>query len=269
MSIFLFGLASGFLVGAGLEADFERDAAREIASRLEGPAKVHVDARTNLTALWGEVASVTIRASDFSTPALPFFTEPQRSTRGKVSRVHLRLKEFTLAGLRVAEIDATIPGCRFDLGLATRKRQFRLSRSGVGTGSVVIRADDLVRYVLGKFPEIKTMTLQLRNGRALMEGDAEILILQTKYRIDAALTSPDGSTFALSDARITFDGNPADPISADALLRTLNPVIDLNKDLKLYGAVHVRQVSLANDELRASGDTRIPNLPDPPSGGTL
>ena len=63
---------------------------------------------------------------------------------------------------------------------------------------------------------------------------------------------------ALTDAEVSVDGAPASPEAASALLMALNPVVDLDKDLQLHGAIDVQKVELDRGELFATGLTRIP-----------
>ena len=62
-------------------------------------------------------------------------------------------------------------------------------------------------------------------------------------------------------ARITFDGVPADPMAAKVLLDVMNPVVDLDDDLGLYGAVNVETIRAENGLMIASGRTQIPEKP--------
>ena len=55
---------------------------------------------------------------------------------------------------------------------------------------------------------------------------------------------------------------PATAEADEALLQTLNPVVDLNKDLHLYGAINVDKIDLQDDRLTGSGATTIPLLPE-------
>ncbi|PMY18355.1 hypothetical protein C1X37_33915, partial [Pseudomonas sp. FW305-3-2-15-A-R2A1] len=86
----------------------------------------------------------------------PLFVEPKRSKRGWVRKLSLDLSDFTLNGLRVERLAATIPDCNFDMSLAAREKRIRVSKSGTGSGEVVVLAADLERFVLKKFREIKT-----------------------------------------------------------------------------------------------------------------
>ncbi|RYG33997.1 hypothetical protein EON81_16775, partial [bacterium] len=75
----LFAIFGGFLIGAGITADFERAAGREIAGTLQGKPNVRVRTRASFGALAGEMVAVRIEASRFETDGLPFFAEPHRS----------------------------------------------------------------------------------------------------------------------------------------------------------------------------------------------
>ncbi|MBX3096751.1 MAG: LmeA family phospholipid-binding protein [Fimbriimonadaceae bacterium] len=252
------GIGLGF---AGREEQrFERLAATDIAARLEGESKaVSVNVRPDgLAALGGGLTFAEITAHDFSLQQLPLFTEPDRSTAGRIDLLRLNLSNFSLRGLRVARLEANIPDCRYDFGLARREHQIRLSRSGEGTGQVEIRAADLAEYIVAKFAEIKTCTVELRGGWAWIEGYGEFVIVKSNFAVIARVI-PDGSRkLALSEAKIYFDWQRADALAAKVLLDTLNPVVDLDADLGLHGAVDVESVRCADGLLVAAGTTRIP-----------
>ncbi|MFQ3676695.1 MAG: LmeA family phospholipid-binding protein [Fimbriimonadaceae bacterium] len=259
------GLIVLFGLGEAEVRSFERRAAADIAAQLDGPdrrVRVRSSLAAPLSAAWGDIRRVEIEAERFSTEGLPLFTEPHRSAKGRIGELNLQLREFRLRGLAIERLDASIPGCRFDHALAVSKRQIRLSRSGEGRGSVRVRQEDLEAWIVGKFVEIKRATVSLANGRAVVEGYGEFLVIATEFRVDARIEAPDGRRLALVDANITFDGRPADPLSSQALLQSLNPVVDLDEDLGLYGAVDVTEIRLENGYLEAFGTTRIPTRPE-------
>lgn len=256
----------GLLYGAGARElrRFESFAASDIRSKLEGPAvqvDVHAQPAGLVGAAWGELASVTIHASNFSTPGLPLFTEPERSKKGSVRRLDIVLDNFTLAGLRIDHLEASIPNCRFDFALALRKHQIRLSKSGIGAGYVRILEKDLEAFILAKFHEIKRATVRIDKHKVFVEGYGEFLIVKTNFLVIANLEPVDGTKLALSDAYILFDDRKADPAAAKALLDTLNPVVDLSKDLNLLDAIKIKRLRMLNGVLEAWGDTKIPDMP--------
>jgi len=257
----LAGLAFG--LGSGEVRRFENGAANDISAKLQGEHK-QVKVRTKFdlfAALGGRVKSATITATDFTTDGLPLFTQPTASQRGRLDELKIVLKDFTLGSLQVKSLQARIPGCRFDLNLALRHRRIRLSKSGEGQGSVQIAADALAEFIKHKFHEIKRVTIRLENDKAYVEGYGEFLIFSTNFAVEAKLVSPDGNKLLLTDAKITFDGKEADEASRDVLLKSLNPVVDLDEDLKLYGAIRVGKITLSNGMLNAEGKTRIPDDP--------
>lgn len=256
-----FGLCWG--VGRAEIRSFEHEAAAEIASKLQGPDKrVVVRSRLNgLAGLWGDLAEADIAASNFSTKGLPLFTEPNRSKQGIIRRLHIRLTDFQLSGLDVASLEASIPDCRYDFGLALRKKQIRLSRSGVGMGRVIIRQEALEKWILRKFHEIKRVTVRIDKDKAWVEGYGEFLITKTNFEVIASLEPLDGTKLVLTDAKVYFEWNRVDEPGRKVLLDTLNPVVDLRKDLGLFDAIEVEGLRLRDGVVEAWGKTRIPILP--------
>lgn len=242
---------------------FERAAAAEIRSKLTGESpKVNVKVELNgIASLWGDLRSATISASAFATEGLPLFTEPERRRSGKLGTLRLRLSDFTLAGLRVESLSADIPGCRYDFGLVVSRRVFRLSRSGVGTGTVVLLEKDLEAFILKKYREIKRVTVKIDKDKVFVDGYGEFLIAKTNFQVIASLEPIDGTKLSLTNARIYFDWRRADEPARKVLLDTLNPVVDLQRDLGLYDAVTVEGLRLRDGKLTAWGSTRIPVKP--------
>lgn len=252
-----------FGLGGGEVRRFERAAAAEIRSKLTGDApKVGVKVELNgIASLWGDVRSATITASAFQTEGLPLFTEPERRKSGKVGTLRLRLYDFSLAGLRVESLSADIPNCRYDFGLVLSRRVFRLSRSGVGTGEVVLLEKDLEAFILKKYHEIKRVSVKIDKDKVFVDGYGEFLIAKTNFQVIASLEPVDGTKLSLTNARIYFDWRRADEPARKVLLDTLNPVVDLQRDLGLYDAVTIKGLRLRDGKLRAWGATRIPVRP--------
>lgn len=264
LGFILAGLGVLFGFGSMTVDAFEKSAAKDILAKLSGPDAM-VTVQTKLNGLvggpLGDVKQATIRASHFQTAGLPLFTEPWRSKKGIVRDLRIDLKDFQLGGLAIESLTAAIPDCRYDYSLATRKRVIRLSKSGVGTGTVRIRQEALEAFILKKFHEIKSVKVRIEKDKVFVDGFGEFVLVQTNFSVIATLGSPDGKTLELQNTRIFFDGKPADDLAQRALLHTLNPVVDLNKDLKLYDAISVKGIRLLNGFLEAWGDTRIPDAP--------
>lgn len=257
-------VAGAFGIGGALQGGFEARAAEDIASRLGGDdPQVTVTIEPNgIAGIWGDVTRATISASDFTLQELPLYTEPDRSQSGRLQELILDLRDFRLRGLDCEELFARIPGNRYDFGLARNQGQIRLSRSGSGEGYVRVREEALARFIVSKFAEIREATVRVYNDVIWVEGVGEFLLLRTSFTVIANLISPDGSTLELDNARIYFNWQRADEFAAQALLQTLNPVVDFDRDLGLAGAIRVERIRLRDGVLEAGGRTQIPERPE-------
>jgi hypothetical protein len=96
-------------------------------------------------------------------------------------------------------------------------------------------------------------------------------VIKTQFFVRAKLVPLDDFQLVLTDARILFDGFRAELEVAQTVLDTLNPVVDLNQDLGLHGAIRVQEVDSRNGALTVSGKTTIPVDPGAmvPSGPSL
>lgn len=256
------GLAFG--LGAREVRRFERLAAEDIAATLSGDSKkVSVKSELNgiIGGALGDLKRVTIRARTFSTAGLPLFTEPGLAANGKVRELRIELDDFVLGNLRVEHLEATIPECRFDYNLAVRKKKIRLSRSGTGVGRVRLLEKDLEAFILKKYREIKRVSVRIEKDRAFVSGYGEFLVIQTEFDVIARLTPVDGSKLMLTDAKVFFGERFTDQAVRDIVVQTLNPVVDLDKDLNLHGAIRVEGLTLQNGVLEAWGRTKIPDRP--------
>jgi len=257
------GLAALFGIGAATVRGFEHSAAREIASKLEGEHK-EVSLSVTYPGLFspviGEVGTATIKASRFRCEGLPLFTEPSRSKKGTIQMLRLDLSDFYLRDLRCERFLANIPGCRFDFALAASKRQIRLSKSGLGTGTVELKVKDLAPYILKKYAEIKSVEVTTDGHWVRVQGYGQFLVLNASFDIKARLTT-NGGQLLLSDCIIRIDNKETDPESEKALIDTLNPVIDFAKDLDLYDAVDAKSVEILGNTIKVTGSVKIPDLP--------
>lgn len=249
--------------GKGEVARFERLAAAEILSNLGGDhAKVKVRAELNgiLGGLTGDLKRASIDASAFTTPRLPFFTEPDRTKRGRVRTLELKFTDFELAGLRVKSLTALIPDCRYDIGLAMRKHHFRISKSGTGTGEVAIDYADLETYLARKYREFKTVHISRRLDALVIEGDGVFVMAEARYRLITTLRV-EGSAIYMGTSRLFLKDSLLDEEATAAVLKSFSPLVDLDRDLKLYGAVSLNKIVLGDEGLVALGAVKLPDRP--------
>ena len=260
--LLLFGLTYG-AVHREVQV-FERHAAADIMEQLQGEKRT-VEVKTQINqpfgALFADLRRATIRASHFSTDGLPLFTDPERPKSGTVRELRIELSDFTLKGLRIESLNSSIPDCKFDRDLALRKKQIRLSRSGVGRGVVTILEEDLAKFIPKKVREIKRCSVKIGRGKVWVEGYGEFLIAKTEFLVVADLEIEDGVRLNLTNARVVLGWQKADEMSRKVLLDAMNPVVDLQKDLGLLDAFMLQSVVCLNGRLVATGLTKIPDRP--------
>lgn len=244
---------------------FERGSAEDIASRLGGEqksVKVHVRLDGVAGGSQGRLRSARIEARSFQVDGLPLFTERDRARDGFIGVLELRLYDFTLRTLFIKELSADLHQCRYDFGLAKRERRVRLSQSGTGPGYALVTADALERFLLSKYPEIKTVSVRLEKYKAFVEGYGEFLVARSPFYVIADLQPRQGTQIWLSNAIVFLDGRRASQETERALLNSINPVLDLDKDLHLHGALQLSRVEIRDGVLAVYGTAKIPERPE-------
>lgn len=257
-------LAALFGFGAATVRSFESSAAREIGEKLVGDKKrvsLKVSYPGLLSPALGEVGTATIKASKFRCEGLPLYTEPKRSKKGTIDLLRLDLSDFYLRDLRCEHFYAEIPNCRFDFALAASKNKVRLSKSGLGTGTVELLVKDIAPYILKKYGEIKSVEVTAEGNWIRVRGFGQFLVLNANFDIKAKITT-NGTQLLLSECIIRIDNKETDAESEKALIDTINPVIDFAKDLDLYDAVDAKSVQIAGEKIVVKGNVKIPDLPE-------
>lgn len=258
-------LALAVVVIGGRHAvrSFEVAAAEDIRSKLpqqEGRLDLKVKPRYLLSFADGSMAEAAFFADGIHTEGLPLFTEPSFSRCGRIEMLTIRLRDSSITGLRVRDMWGEIPDCRYDWAYALGKKRIRLTESGVGRGRVEVTASALAEYLLAKNPMLEALTIHLREGKFEAEGTARFLAAMS-FRVEGELEVEDGRRLNVVRAIVNVSGRTMEPGAAQAFVDRLNPVVDETADLKLYGALIIRTLSLDDDVLIAEGDMRIPARP--------
>lgn len=250
-------------------ASLERHVESDLTVQLRGD-HVRVDVSSDLgpEALWGDAHAVTLSASGFSTDRLPLQVEPWRSRTGLIRNLRIRLSDFALRGLHVQSLDAEIPGCRFDFGLALHHNQLRLSKSGQGTGTVNVNQQDLERFALAKYRFLKSAHIVLDRDKVSVDGIADIGLAKVNFFVVSHLVAIGGSRLSLRDARVLVAGQPLQGSTLAQFLSKLDPIVDLDRDLGLEGAMTVREIHIGGGSLTLKGGVVVPSEGTPPNANS-
>lgn len=259
---------AGFVVGHEWGA-IERAAERDLVSQLGGAAGVRVHAESDglLGTILGRVKSVTIEASGFEVDGMPFFIEPNMSQSGRMAMLHLRLENFVVRDLPVEHLSADIPGNRFPLGLL-RSGVVRLSRSGEGNGSVSITEEGLAQYMRKRFAQaLLSVNVQFSRRKVFADGEAAFGPIRRDFEIIADLAIGTKRQLVIARAIVFLDGRRVRDGSEKPLLRALNPVLDIDRDLGLAGGFDMESLEVTEGRATITGLARVP--PPPVEPGSL
>jgi hypothetical protein len=273
MSIPLVAAALGLIFHfGGLEVHrFERLAADDLRSRVSGDS-AQVSVRTTFSSLLGgplgELDEVTVTARDFSCAQLPLFVESQRSRVGRIRLLRLDLRDFELAGLRVQHLVAEIPDCRFDYAAAVRHHRFIITASGSGDARVWVSQEAIAAFAPHKLPMLRDVTVRVDKDKVFVEGSGKVLFLDTQFSVIAGLEVVGGRQFVLASPHVFFGAHATNADAGRAVVSALTPLIDLDKDLGLHGALEVVGLRLRDGVIEAWGTATLPVLPDGPEEST-
>lgn len=247
---------------------FELSAERDFAQMLNCPAShVNFRAKVGPEAAFGDVHSVQIRARDFQIQGMPIFVEPKYSRKGQLRSLNLELLGFRMRNLAVNRLTAELKDCRFDFAYAVRHHRLRLTRSGEGIGTVEVDSASLENFILAKYKEVQTVKVDLQRDKLTVEGKGKLFGLLTDFYVVGRVEAVRGTQINLVHARALLNGRVASPSVVQALLKVLNPLIDLDGDLGLDGAAQAQEVAIKDGYLTATGRFLVPQLKDPQSVG--
>ena len=256
----LLGLAAVVGLGAGTLRKFERRAEADIAARLEGEekrVKLRVSYPGLLSPALGEVREAKVEASNFSVVGLPFLREPWRSSRGKIERLIVDLRDFELTGLPVERLRASIPSVRFDLGHASKRGEIRISRSGRGRAEVRLKPEGIAAWIMRRTPSLRGVVGRIEDGKLGLSGRVRFAGFEVPFDVLSDVGG-EGPRLSLVKPRIQLAGIAAEGARADELVKALNPVVDADRDLALRGAVGIERVRVEDGKIVATGSVVLP-----------
>lgn len=267
MKLILLGLGAtaavaGFVIGSSWSA-IERAAAEDIRKQLGGNARVQVTAESDglLGTVLGRVRSVSIEASNFSVDGMPFFVEPGLSKSGRMGSLRFALRDFVIRDLPVRELAAEIPENRFPLGLL-RSGVVRLSDSGEGKGSVTITESGLAQYMRRRFAQILLeVDVEFSKHKVFARGQAALGPIRKRFEIIADLEIATPRQLRISRQVVFMDGVRIRDGSDARLIDSLNPVLDIDRDLGLAGGFDMQRLKISEGSAIIFGAARIPMRP--------
>jgi hypothetical protein len=124
-----------------------------------------------------------------------------------------------------------------------------------------MNAASLERFILHKFREIKTVSVRLENDKIYVEGIGEFLLFTTRFHVSSRLAVKNGVELWLEDSWILLDGSLPTAAAKTVLLQALNPVLDIDADLRLFGAFQIESLRSRGGLLELWGVSKVPADP--------
>jgi len=263
---FIFGL---WHFGAKTTDQFENALAKDVAVKLNSPGAnitVHTQFTGLISSFAGDLDRVTIYGRNFETQAFNINVDPSRTKTGRIKELNLVFDNFKYKNLFVSNLTAQVNNCRYDLGMAQRHRKIEISAAPPGVGTVSISAQALEDFILIKYPNVRTIKLRLINDKLFAEGTAEFFRVQRNFWIVSRVKCTDGRRVMLEGPRVMLDGVVANAAITAGVVATINPVIDLEKDLDLAKFAQIETIALQKDVLTAGARITLPvkEVPLPP-----
>ena len=252
------------LIGLALFSAFAAERARYAARRdleraIPGSAfQVSVRPRGALGLAFGEVESATIRGQRFTVQELPFRIEPRGGLLARLGTLKLELRDITLRDLPVRSLDASIPRVRVDGPRVLFNGHFTIRGAESGTGVAVITAEGLSEFMARKRPEFSDLAIKLIPGEALVSGRAAVFLGPTPLEARVKIGVTEGRYLNAAEAKVSISGRAVPERLTQRLLQSLNPIIDVDRDLGLSDWLYVTSAEVGEGILIVRARVTIP-----------
>ncbi len=189
----------------------------------------------------------------------PFRIVRGPSIRAKVDLLKLDFTDITLRGVPVKLFHAEIPDVSLDLVRAMVDKRILIKSAGEGIARATVDQHGLEIFIAKKFPQITNPKVQLLDGRVRLQGKLSGFGPPSDIDAIGKLQIDEGKFANLVDTTILLNNKPVVGPFAQAMLKMVNPVIDVDKDLGLDGTFYAVSVEIANGIATVYGKVTVPN----------
>src|SRR6185295_5508534 len=119
-----------------------------------------------------------------------------------------------------------------------------LRSAGEGTAVAVVNEPGLRSFILKKYPQYKDLVVRLTPGSAYLAARASVLGLPARVEATAGIGVREGRYLDAIDPVMKLNGKEAAPSLTLSILKTLNPVLDIDRDLGLGGYIYVTRAEI-------------------------
>ncbi len=264
MILFALGLIGVFLgLGGASEVRRAERHAASTFSALLGP-KSEVKVRIGLSgiaSIHGDLASMDVRARNFSIDRLPLYVDPTLPRTGRIKRLHLYLESGTAKEFAVDLLEVTLTECRFDFKAARKGTGVDLSACDEGTFRLEATEASMASAAMRRMPSLEDAKVTIDPEGVHLDANSKSILGITHIRVGGSLQIRDGHVLALKNPQLWLNGKPVGADSAASALSGFDPLMDFDKDFALPGTLKLEQVILLPGRLALTGRIRIPIKP--------
>ena len=184
---------------------------------------------------------------------------------GKINHLVIKAADFEVGGLPVEKMELTLDDIRYDLWKAALKRRLRLfSFSDQGSEiALTLTPGSLQRFLGPRVTELEDFRLRLEGGQVVVSGKAKAAFVRVPIRISGRLEAGGGCIY-LRDPKLAVTSVPLPGFITDRVVAQVNPLVDLNKEIKGCFDLRVRYVLVGSRSLTLRA-ALSPRYPPPPA----
>lgn len=121
-----------------------------------------------------------------------------------------------------------------------------------------VAEDAISAFALRMHPMLRSLTVRVDKDKIFVDGFGRILFLDLPFSVIAGLGIVGGRRLILLFPHVFLGDRAAGPDVVQAVVQTLTPLIDLDKDLGLHGALDLVGMRLRDGVLEAWGTATVP-----------
>lgn len=207
----------------------------------------------------GQAWRARVSGGHFATDHLPFHLEPGGGILATVRHLELDLHDVTLRDLHVETLRADIPFVKADGPRALFGGHLTLRGAQDGVGAAVLSAEGIRSFLAKRRPQFQEVRIELTPGEAIVSARAPFLGAMIQLEARGGVEIVDGRFLNAAPNVVMMNGKPLEREAGAALIRSLNPIIDVDRDLGLGDWLYVTGAEIGDGILTVRGRVTIPS----------
>ncbi len=251
------------LLGLALFSGLAQQRAESVLKRdlrktlVGGMLRTRVEPSGAFGLLAGRSSITQITGSGIRADMLPLRIHSGRGPLAHIRKLEISLTDTSLRNLRLVRFKASLPNVDFDSNHAAFGGHIVIRRAGEGTAEAEVSEEALRSFLQAKFPMTKILEVRLTNGTAFVRAEVSVLGAVILAEATAKAVPREGRYLFLEEAVVKVNGRPVPEAFARNILRTLNPILDIDRDLGLGKSFTLEKVEIRDGTAVVFGRLRL------------